>query len=288
MGLKPLIIVVFSAFLHAIWNLLYKRSEQKIIFIWAALVFSLIFYLPLFLIIKEKVIPFKGWTFILTTGLIHTLYFVMLGYGYKIGDLSLIYPLSRSAPLFVLLWAFIFIHEQLSFMGIIGIFLTVLGAYLIGIPMISRDFLLTPFFHFRDKSYQMGILIALIVSIYSIVDSQGVKIVHPFIYIYLNHIIIIILLGFYIFSKYRDLIVSEIQNRWKEISLVGIIDLFSYLLILYVMRIAQVSYIVSVRQVSIIFGILLSAFFLKEKSFKWRLASGLFIFLGVFIIGIKG
>jgi hypothetical protein len=42
-------IVLVSAFLHAGWNYLLKKSERKIVFIWWFLLMSILLFLPMFL-----------------------------------------------------------------------------------------------------------------------------------------------------------------------------------------------------------------------------------------------
>ncbi len=44
-------------------------------------------------------------------------YFLSLDMGYRSGDLSVVYPIARSAPLFVPLWATVFIGESIRFLG---------------------------------------------------------------------------------------------------------------------------------------------------------------------------
>ena len=43
-----LTIVFIAAFLHATWNTMAQRSRKKIIFVWWFQLFTLIFYLPMY------------------------------------------------------------------------------------------------------------------------------------------------------------------------------------------------------------------------------------------------
>jgi len=55
-------IVLASAFLHAGWNYLLKKSERKIVFIWWFLLMALLFYLPVFLYYWSGIsISMAGW-----------------------------------------------------------------------------------------------------------------------------------------------------------------------------------------------------------------------------------
>ena len=50
-------IVLASAFLHAGWNFLLKKSERKIVFIWWFLLVSAIIYVPVFLLLLSRRSP---------------------------------------------------------------------------------------------------------------------------------------------------------------------------------------------------------------------------------------
>ena len=128
-----LILVVVAAFLHASWNLLAKKSKKKIAFIWWFLLIATIGYLPMFLYYWPRTtVGSTGWICIIATGILHALYFWFMGGAYERGDLSLVYPLSRgSGPLLVPVLAIIFLQEQLSLAGVVGIFLVILGIYCI-------------------------------------------------------------------------------------------------------------------------------------------------------------
>ena len=58
-----------------------------------------------------------------------------------------------------------------------------------------------------------------------------------------------------------------------------------YLMVLYAMSLAQVSYILSLRQISVVFGALLGVVFLNEKYSRVRLIGSIIIFIGVYILG---
>ncbi len=98
-----LAIVVVAAFFHASWNLLAKKSKNKMAFICWFLLIATIGYWPMFLYYWPRLtVSPAGWACIVATGILHTLYFWFMGGAYERGDLSLVYPLSRgSGSLFV-------------------------------------------------------------------------------------------------------------------------------------------------------------------------------------------
>ena len=87
---KAVILVIISAFLHSLWNLMSKKSRNKIVFNWLMISAGTILYLPAFLyyIFTNKIqIQSAGWQLIILSSVFHTFYFYFLGKSYSYGDL---------------------------------------------------------------------------------------------------------------------------------------------------------------------------------------------------------
>jgi drug/metabolite transporter (DMT)-like permease len=282
-------IVLTAAFLHAGWNYLLKKSQKKIVFTWWFLLVALVLYFPMFVYFWPKtIICAQGWACIFSTGLLHFLYFWFMGGAYERGDLSLVYPLSRgSGPLFVPFFAVFFIHEQLSLPGMLGIALVVFGIYVIHLPSFSGQSFLEPFLAIRGGGSLWALCTGGTISAYSLVDKVGVGLVHPPVYIYLMFVITWLLLSPYVLAKKRMWLKKEwILNRYT-ILVVGVLVLGTYLIVLFAMQMTKVSYVVAVREVSIVFSAFYGIFWLKEKHGSQKLVGACFITLGVVSIGLS-
>ena len=289
MEIYPLGLVLASALIHVLWNMLMKSSRDKLVFMGWVFLFTSFFYFPLFWMNPGRFsIPLVGWAVIWTSGFIHVVYTIVLGKAYEEGDLSLVYPLARSAPLFVTLWAVLFLEERLTVGSLTGILLVVLGAYIIGFRTLEWREFIKPLSSLKDKPYQLALLTALLVSLYSIADKIGVRHMDPFVFYYLLLLPRLTLyLPYIVKTRYAD-IMAEWRTNKGSILLVGVIQFLGYLLVLYAMTLTQVSYIVAVRQVSVVFAVLMGTALLREKYGLVRLVASSFIFLGVFLIGVKG
>ncbi len=307
MSILALVLTLLAAFLHAIWNLLAKKADERLIFFWLMLWIAVIFYLPGFAIKilfaepipdytqieSAKVIPFAkpipniAWWFIAATGIIHAFYFAFLSSAYKRGDLSLVYPLARgTGPLLVPFAAFLFINESLSIVGVIGICAVIIGIYVIHLEAFSFAALKKPFVAIKQSSTRLALLTGVIIACYSVVDKVGVGYVNPFKYIYLMFLLTAVCLTPYVILTKRDTI-RDVWNRFKiSIIIVGFLCLFTYMLVLFAMSLSKVSYIVSVRQFSLIFATLLGITVLREKHGRQKIVGAALICLGVVLIGI--
>lgn len=282
-----ILLVLISALLHSIWNFLLKESRRKLAFTYLFNFLIVFIYLPVFLSPLDSAnIPKTGLLLIIISGLIHAIYFIALSKAYSHGHLSIVYPLARSAPLFVPIWAFIFIGESISPEGILGILLIILGIYILHLRGISRDSLLKPFHYVREKASVFALITALNVSFYSIVDKVGVSLINPVAYIYLMFLFTFIFLTPYVLLTNGNSIRVEWSVNKKRILLSSFLCLTSYLLILMAFQISKVNYIVALRQISIIISVLIGIICLGERHGKLRVIAAVVMFAGFFLVTI--
>jgi len=216
------------------------------------------------------------------------LYFFFVGGSYERGDLSLAYPLARGfGPLLVPVLAVILLREQLSPSGIAGIALVVIGIYLIHLRSFSRPSLFEPFAAIRGKASVWALMTGCTIAAYSLVDKVGVQSVHPPVYIYLMFLISLLLLTPYVVIKERKALIPEWQINRGPIMADGFLVLFTYMLILFAMQMSKVSYVVAVRELSIVFSALFGSLWLGEGYRRQRLTGALLIALGVVFVGLS-
>ncbi|MGQ9630578.1 MAG: EamA family transporter [bacterium] len=290
MTLLAFLLIIASAALHSIWNFMLKRSKDKQVSFWLATAVSIVVFLPIALVLLPHYpVPHAAWIFIVGSGLTHCGYMFLLGRAYEVGDLSLVYPIARSAPVLVPVWAALFLGERYSPWGLIGIATVILGVYMLSLRDSSWYRGLGEFLRaLRERPYQFALLTTLAVSTYSIIDKMGVQHAHPFLYLYLVDVVRVPAYVPYLYATRRERIAEEWSNNKWNIVGVGILVTLSYVLILWVMRWTRLGYIVSIRQVSIVFGVIMGTFLLKEPYGGMRILASAVIFAGVFIIKVLG
>jgi drug/metabolite transporter (DMT)-like permease len=282
-------LVLASAASHAVWNWLVKASPDKAGFLWWIQIPAIILYLPLVLVVAPwDPIPAAGWIAIVASAVLHVLYTLTLGKAYEAGDLSLVYPLARSAPLFVPVWAILFLGEHLTAAGISGIVLIVAGAYVLGLRSLSLDAALAPLLALRAPGYLWAALTAFIISVYSVVDKYGVRYVHPLRYMYLMDLLALILLTAIVVPPRRTRLPELMRAAPATAVVTGILRYGSYALILYAFTLSQVSYVTAARQVSILMGVGLGSLVLREEAGAGRLVAAVLMLLGILLITVRG
>lgn len=277
--------VILSAILHALWNLLAKDCEDKESFMWLMTLTSIFTVSPIFLtLVPNLSLPNELLPYLVISGVAETLYFITLSRAYSLGDLSLVYPIARSSPLYITILAVVFLGEEISLTGFLGILLTVLGVYSLHLRSFNPDDILRPFNEW-GKASSYALLTALWTTLYSLTDKIAVSNVNPMVYAFwLEPFIVIILTPTLIQIKGWSSIKSEWDKSKFRVLAAGFLMRGGYILVLLAMSLAQVSYILALRQVSVVMGSIIGVLILNEGYGKIRIISSTIIFLGIYIL----
>lgn len=282
-----LFLILFSAVMHALWNLLVKQSRHKTVFIWWMFVCSSLLFTLLLLLVPGSFPPPDLRILLLGAGgaVCFFLYHLFNGRAYRHGDLSLTYPLSQTSMLYVPLWGILFMGESVSFTGACGISLVILGAYSIQLRSLSLAEVIRPFRNLRDPSVQAALTAGFIYSIGAVVDKTGVQSYSPFYFTYILVIFMLALMSVNLLhSRYRSQILSEWNSSRTLILISGPIMMASFLSFRYGLSLAPMSYAVLVRQMSVLVGVLIGIVFLGESCGRMRLFAASLIVAGILLI----
>ncbi len=286
-----LLFIVFSALMHALWNLQVKKSSDKTVFIWWMFVFSS-FLMNIVMLLLPPPIPLPHgmtWLWASVGAICFVLYHLFNGIAYRQGDLSLAYPLAQTSMIYVPLWGVFFLHEQLTVGGIVGVLCVVAGAYCVQLPDFSWRSILRPLRNLSNPSVRAALAAGFIYSIGSIADKSGVMDYSPFYFTYILVMIMVLLMSLNLCrTRYRGRILQEWRQHKRLILSSGPVMLGSFLTFRYGLSLAPVSYAVPVRQVNVLFGVLIGVLFLRESCGRMRLAAACLILLGVLTIHLGG
>jgi len=287
MSSLALTLIVFSALMHALWNLLVKRSRDKTAFIWWMFCFSGAMFNLTLLFVPEPFPPLTGR--ILLLGLAGAACFVgyhlFTGRAYRQGDLSLTYPLAQTSMVYVPVWGMMLLGERLSLLGAAGILLIIFGACCVQLRALSFSEVLRPFRNLSEASVRAALAAGFIYSVGSVIDKTGVMDYHPLYFTYL-----LVMFMFAIMScnllrpSQRGRIAREWQHSLRLVLLSGPIMMGSFISFRYALKLAPLSYAVPVRQVSLLIGVLIGVLFLGETCGRIRFLAALLILAGVSLV----
>jgi len=288
-----LAIVLASALLHAVWSVSIKQSGDPLCFnllqIWLAWL-GVACAAPW---IAWRAIPAEVWALVLLTGPIHALYLYWMSRSYEHGDLSLVYPIARSTPAFLPLVAVPLFGEVLHPIGALGIAVVVAGMWLVHLgPGFERQTLTGPATRFA--------LLTLFATVaYSLIDKAAMarfgaaawpgpvpRAITYSLLLSVTHGLAFAPLFFRARSG-ADLRAAA-RAQLPVAAAAALISFLGYALILRAFENALASYVVAVRQSSVLFAVALSALWLRERPSRPRVLGAVATVLGVAMIALYG
>ena len=277
MILTALALVLLAALMHAVWNAMAKRGKNKFLFLWcSASIASLILAPALVVDGIRGGLPREGWVYALLSIGIHAIYFYSLGQAYKVNDFSIAYSMSRGLGVGLTgIGAYFLFDERLAVFGITGICLIVAGIVIVG-----------SFGQNTQKSVQTKsglfwpLLTGILIGVYSLNDKAGVNYFSPLSFGAILYLGTMLVLTPVVLRLKRQLL-KEWQENKKTILLAAICNIGAYPLVLFAFQIDKAGYVVAGREMSIVFGVLIGAIWLKEENLTSRLTGALSILCGV-------
>jgi len=140
LNLTAVVLVLAAAIAHTSWNLFGKQAAATgaACYIWLIAIGVTGVYLPVAAVtafVTHPRLTGLSWLFLAGTGVLHTGYFLFLQLGYRLGDLSVGYPIGRgTGAMLAALAGVSLLGERPSLIGCAGILAIVGGVVVIGVP----------------------------------------------------------------------------------------------------------------------------------------------------------
>ena len=287
----PLIIVLISTFMHAGWNLLARQQRGRDIFLPLLLFVAGLGFLPVLLAewISDPILP-AVWLHLLVTGVFQAMYYLGLLQGYKNGDFTVVYPVARALPVLVLAVVDGLRGQPPSPWGWLGMVLISVGCLLI--PRQSwRDFAWA-----RYGNVMMAwVLLAASGTVgYTLVDRAAAEMMRRGWDTAVRYAIFEFASTFLLYWLALKLLrypTWQLPERaiWLRAMLAGLFMFSAYALVLWAYQLViHVSYVVALRQFSIVLGVIAGTLLFQEPAPRWRITMALLIVIGVLLISVGG
>lgn len=287
----PILIVLASTFMHAGWNLLARQERGRDIFLPLLLLVGGIGLLPaLFLEWRGPAIVPLVWPHLLLTALFQALYYLGLFKGYRSGDFTGVYPVARSLPVLLLALVDVGSGDAPSLVGWAGMGLIVIGCTLA--PLESwRSWSLARYWN--KTMVWIGVTAAGMVG-YTLVDRAAAALMPAGLGTAVRYGVwqtISSAAAYFILLRLLSQPTIQITGRtaWQRVAWAGLFMFGAYSLILWAYQMpVPVSYIVALRQFSIVLGVILGTILFHEPAPRWRISMALLIVIGVGLISLWG
>ena len=270
-----LFLILLSALVHAVVNVLTKQAEDKyamrlLVGVFSALLVApVLFFLPL---------PGGAWWFLLGTAFVHAFYELLLVLSYESAAFSAVYPVARgTGPLFTALGAILFLREHPPAIQLMGILLVSAGVIAIGVSHRASEGAL--------KGIGFALATGFTIGAYTLVDASGVRrVADPFSYVlwfFVMHGLSVITTAPGI--RGRAVIRGAIR-QWKLGLLTAALSIVTYGAAMLAYRFGATAQLAALRETSVLFGTGLAMSFLGEKMTLRRVIAALVIAGGAILL----
>ncbi len=277
-----LTLVLVAACLHATWNLFAKRAGAAgTPFVWLCAALMAMFYAPLALIAFFVVDPDIGppqVMFMVGSGLLHLVYFTVLQTGYRVGDLSVVYPLARgTGPMLSTAAAIAFLGERPTAIALTGAVLVCGGVIVLGSTGRTGA---------ERKAAAPGVAFGLgtggLIAIYTLWDKHavGALAIPPLMLDVAANAVRGLLLTPHALRR-RAAVMEVWRNHRREVIGVSLLAPLAYILVLTALSVSPVSYVAPARETSILIGTLFGVRLLGEGRLGIRLVGAVAIVAGL-------
>lgn len=269
--------VIGAALLHATWNALIKGGADKRVSMGA----MVLGHLPIALIamIFVPVPSIESWPYIAAGIALHMGYQLFLLQSYQIGDLTQVYPIARgSAPLIVTVVSVLFLGVALTSLQLAAVLFIGLGIVSLGLVRRADGLQNT-------KAAMLALGTGGFIAAYSLVDGLGARLAGTS-------------LGYYSYLSIGNCACMAIylyvtgSNTLRDIATKGRTAFFiggsasflAYAMVTWAFTQAPIALVTALREVSIVFALLIGVIFLKERLNAIKVISTMFTLMGVILL----
>lgn len=285
-----------SAFAYSIRSIIEKAFIYKIdkfILAFGLRFFALLFFLiPLFfdhsLLPDLSSLSKNFWVATLWVSLISSPLEILLYYkALQIEEVTFLIPLLSIAPIFTTLINLAFFNDTLTFFGIIGLFLTIFGVYILNIGK-AKEGVLEPFKYLSsNKAARYMLAMITLYSLGVVIDKVAVNGSSPYLYSLINYSLVSLALFILAFLKSRNKL-YQIKTNFLVLSILGGIVAIYTIFRNYSLSVGNAGYVSAILSSSVLFTVLMGGIYLKEKNISVKLFSVSIILSGLILLKIYG
>ena len=278
-------LILFSAILHVLWNLLAKKGHFSVPF-YAILATvpmlccsQIFFWTP----VDIAKLPLQCW--LLLGGAVFfdaTFYCLGVVYAYRKLEMSLAYPVMRALPLLftVILTAIFQVGSRISLPGAIGAVIIVAGCIIMPLKKLS-DLRWSTYFN-------SGTVFLLVVAVgttgYSFCDDNCQKLMAE-LFPEVKNTFISLTYYTLLRKKSREVAVDILKHDLRTPAIAGIFAAAAYICVLLSMTcVSNISYVLAFRQIGLVIGAASGIIFLKETATKAKAVGVVLIVSGLMLM----
>lgn len=293
-----LLLVLGSASIHAYWNLIYKAAANKDAFALLKSVCSFLLLLGPALWGMHHMPPEPSlWSRAAISGVGYAAFFIFLSAGYRAGDFSLVYPITRGVgAMLTVIGGVLLLGEQLKPVGAVGVGLVILAVT--GLSALTSERSEEHGLHLAPTI--LGCMVGLAIATYSLNDKYVQlaadatfldRVAGSFTFLWVAVGVSCLLLALYsVVTRQAGLVRPTWRDNPGRIVACSFLDTLSYTLYLLAMSLpgSKAAYISPMRSSSVVIAALLGALVLRERHPVLRFCAAGVVLVGAFLVARAG
>jgi drug/metabolite transporter (DMT)-like permease len=255
------------------------------------LAFPFLFSLPLFAL-SIPFIPIPPldaafyWCFLVSLPINFVPFFIYMA-AIRVSPLSLTLPYLAFTPAFMIFTGYVFLAETPNFGGLSGIVITCIGGYVLNLEPDRRSWLAPIKAVFKETGSWLMLIVALIFSFSAVIGKKGILHSSPLfftmtLFAVLSFLAILVLL---VLGKVR---LQTFRDDWAKGMVAGLMFFIHALAHGFAISLVKASYMISVKRLSVLIGIIYGRLFFKEKYIAVRLVGAGLMVAGAVLITLWG
>lgn len=294
MSFFAIVLVLLSAAMHASWNLIVRDQRATNMFL-SLTVVLVVTMLPLALLlelVQPPVLTAVFW-YMAVGGFFLATYYVGMSHSYRGGEFTVAYPLARALPVLMVACAEIVLGNAPTPLGWLGIALLVAGCVVLPLQSL-RELNLARYW---NRTTFTILIAAVSIAAYTVIDSAGLRQLPEGLLFAVRYAIIEAAIGGALYALFL-LVVREHApipptrglsdlSGWFLPVLTMVFVFGSYSLILWAFQTdARASYVIGLRQISLVMGVVAGAYLFHERGARLRIPAAVTIAAGVFLLAV--
>jgi drug/metabolite transporter (DMT)-like permease len=271
-------VVLLAALAHALWNAMLKASSDRLLTLATIRTVGLVIGCMLVFVVPMPA-P-KSWPFLIAAIFVHYAYYACMLGGYRVGDLSQVYPIARGlAPLLVAGLAASLLGEHLTVGQLVAVLLTSTGIVVLAFNRGAP----------RKGAVPFAVATGVTIAGYTFLNGLGVRLGGTVLgYLALLEIgtgsgVLLVT----VLRRHAEINVFARMQGLRGIA-AGFLSVGGYLAGLWAIALLPMGPVTAVRETSVVFGAIIGVLVLRESLGPRRIAAACLVATGIVALTLLG
>ncbi len=281
---------LFFTLLHIAGKKFSKNCKAEYLAL-ARTIMACVIVIPFIIVLWDKLIfNTRFFVILFIAGITGSTGFMFYMLGLKYGKLSRSVPLLNLSPIITVLIALMIVGEMPSWVGLIGILITIIGLYILNIEKVSKKNICHPFVSiFKNKGTRYMLTVTFIWGIGAAIDKSAVLASDVLTYILLAYFFNLFWMFWILLIKDRKDFLTNIKQVFKYnfwgATLIGIISLCVIYFQFNAIALTYAAYVITIKRTSVILSVIAGYLFFREKKhFATALVGAIIMVVGVVLL----